>query len=242
MALLTNELQHGSGNWTSKSEDRLEMIATPSGRVQVSRGLVNGWEKKAAGDWWIDWCGIAVMQTLYRSDVVKRELSMKVKLLFYITTLTCVHRFWVVTERMRFRVSAVWLVLWVEPLLLHTELAFDSDASWDPSGWSVLGMSNWEEALGQTQDWLESCSRGRGRGKQGRVCLRASLMSHFWVCYWNRIFWVFLWMSCSFPSFVIVHATRISFTVCVHCYPVSVKFLVCAACAPPCSSCSLWVS
>lgn len=167
------------------------------------------------------------MQTLYRSDVVKRELSMKVKLLFYITTLTCGHRFWVVTERMRFRVSAVWLVLWVEPLLLHTELAFDSDASWDPSGWGVLGMSNWEETLGQTQDWLESCSRGRGRGKQGRVCLRACLMSHFWVCYWNRIFWVFLWMSCSFPSFVIVHATRISFTVCVHCYlhPCQLNFL-----------------
>lgn len=119
-------------------------VATPSGRVQVSRSLVNGWEKKAAGDWWIDWCGIAVLKTLYWSEVVKRELSMKVKLLIYIPTLTCGHRLWVVTERMRFRVSAVWLVLWVDLLLLHTELAFDSDASWDPSGWGVLGMSNWE--------------------------------------------------------------------------------------------------
>lgn len=88
-------------------------------------------------------------------------------------------------------------------------------------------MSNWEEALGQTQAGLESCRRGRGRGKQGRVCLRACLMSHFWVCYWNRIFWVFLWMSCSSPSFVIVHATRISFIVCMHCYlhPCQLNFL-----------------
>lgn len=52
-----------------------------------------------------------MLQTLYRSEVVKRELSMKVKLLIYIPTLTCGHRLWVVTERMRFRVSAVWLVL-----------------------------------------------------------------------------------------------------------------------------------
>lgn len=52
----------------------------------------------------------AVMRSLYRSIVVKRELSQKAKLSIYrsiyIPTLTYGHELWVVTERMRSRVQA----------------------------------------------------------------------------------------------------------------------------------------
>jgi len=50
----------------------------------------------------------AVMRALYRSVVVKKELSRKVKLLIYrsiyVPTLTYGHESWVVTERMRLRI------------------------------------------------------------------------------------------------------------------------------------------
>ncbi|KAL4005315.1 hypothetical protein ACER0C_005028 [Sarotherodon galilaeus] len=52
----------------------------------------------------------AVMRTLHRSIVVKRELSVKAKLSIYrsiyVPTLTYGHELWVVTERMRLRIQA----------------------------------------------------------------------------------------------------------------------------------------
>ena len=86
----------------------------------------------------------AVMRTLYRTVVVKKELSQKAKLsiyqLVYVPTLTYGHKLWVVTERMRSRIQAaemnllwrvsglslrdrmrssdIWGKLRVEPLLL----------------------------------------------------------------------------------------------------------------------------
>jgi len=58
------------------------------------------------------WIGAAsaVMRALYRSVVVKRELSRKAKLSIYrsiyVPTLTYVHELWVVTERMRLWIQA----------------------------------------------------------------------------------------------------------------------------------------
>ena len=89
----------------------------------------------------------AVMRTLHRSVVVKRELSVKAKLSIYrsiyVPTLTYGHELWVVTERTRSRIqaaemsflrrvaglslrdrvrsSAIREGLRVEPLLLHIE-------------------------------------------------------------------------------------------------------------------------
>ncbi|XP_062296309.1 uncharacterized protein LOC134000829 [Scomber scombrus] len=61
----------------------------------------------------------AVMRTLHRSVVVKRELSRKAKLSIYqsifVPTLTYGHELWVVTERTRSR------ELGVDPLLLRVE-------------------------------------------------------------------------------------------------------------------------
>lgn len=51
-----------------------------------------------------------VMQALYRTVVVKQELSHKVKLLIYssvyVLTLTSGHELWVVTEQTRSRIQA----------------------------------------------------------------------------------------------------------------------------------------
>ena len=89
----------------------------------------------------------AVVVTLYRSVVVKRELSQKARLTVYrsifVPTLTYGHELWVVTERMRSRIQAAEMSflrrvaglslrdrvrssvilerLRVEPLLLHIE-------------------------------------------------------------------------------------------------------------------------
>ena len=89
----------------------------------------------------------AVMQSLYRTVVVKKELSRKAKLSIYrsiyVPTLTCGHEIWVMTERTRSRIQAVEMSflrrvagrslrdrvrssvtreeLRVEPLLLHVE-------------------------------------------------------------------------------------------------------------------------
>jgi len=50
------------------------------------------------------------MRALYRSIVVKRELSRKAKLSIYrsiyVPTLTSGHKLWVVTERLRLRIQA----------------------------------------------------------------------------------------------------------------------------------------
>ncbi len=49
------------------------------------------------------------MQSLHRPVVMKRELSLKAKLSIYqsiyVTTLTCGHELWVMTNRMRLRVQ-----------------------------------------------------------------------------------------------------------------------------------------
>ncbi|KAK3522195.1 hypothetical protein QTP70_027689 [Hemibagrus guttatus] len=89
----------------------------------------------------------AVIRSMYRSDVVKKELSQKAKLLIYqsiyVPTLTYGHKLWVMTERVRSRIqvaemsflrrvvgrslrdsvrsSVTWEELGVEPLLLHIE-------------------------------------------------------------------------------------------------------------------------
>ena len=89
----------------------------------------------------------AVMRSLYRSVVVKRELSRKAKLSIYrsiyVPTLTYGHELWVMTERIRSRIQAAEMSflrrvagrslrdrvrssvtqkeLRVEPLLLHIE-------------------------------------------------------------------------------------------------------------------------
>ncbi|XP_061762964.1 retrovirus-related Pol polyprotein from type-2 retrotransposable element R2DM isoform X1 [Nerophis ophidion] len=78
----------------------------------------------------------SVMRTLYRSVVVKKELSRKAKLSIYrsiyVPILTYGHELWVMTERIRSRVQAaemsflrrvagLWEELKVKPLLLHVE-------------------------------------------------------------------------------------------------------------------------
>ncbi|KAK3519769.1 hypothetical protein QTP70_003908 [Hemibagrus guttatus] len=89
----------------------------------------------------------AVMRSMYRSVVVKKELSRKAKLSIYqsiyIPTLTYGHELWVMTERVRFRIQVAEMSflrrvvglslrdrvrssvtreeLGVEPLLLHVE-------------------------------------------------------------------------------------------------------------------------
>ncbi|KAK3506845.1 hypothetical protein QTP70_029252 [Hemibagrus guttatus] len=89
----------------------------------------------------------AVMRSMYRSVVVKKELSRKAKLSIYqsiyVPTLTYGHELWVMTERIRARIQAAemsflhsvagrslrdrvrssvtWEELGVEPLLLHIE-------------------------------------------------------------------------------------------------------------------------
>ncbi|KAK3512930.1 hypothetical protein QTP70_029086, partial [Hemibagrus guttatus] len=89
----------------------------------------------------------AVMRSMYRSVVVKKELSRKAKLSIYqsiyVPTLTYGHELWVMTERVRSRIpaaemsflrrvagcslrdrvrsSVTWEELGVEPLLLHIE-------------------------------------------------------------------------------------------------------------------------
>ncbi|KAK3533936.1 hypothetical protein QTP70_034935, partial [Hemibagrus guttatus] len=89
----------------------------------------------------------AVMRSMYRSVVVKKELSRKAKLSIYqsiyVPTLTYGHELWVMTERVRSRIQAAemsflcrvaglslrdrvrssvtWEELGVEPLLLHIE-------------------------------------------------------------------------------------------------------------------------
>ncbi|KAK3546351.1 hypothetical protein QTP70_025761, partial [Hemibagrus guttatus] len=84
----------------------------------------------------------AVMRSMYRSVMVKKELSRKAKLSIYqsiyVPTLTYGHELWVMTERVRSRIQAAervagcshrdrvrssvtWEELGVEPLLLHIE-------------------------------------------------------------------------------------------------------------------------
>ncbi|KAK7921963.1 hypothetical protein WMY93_008865 [Mugilogobius chulae] len=101
----------------------------------------------------------AVMQSLYRTVVVKKELSRKAKLSIYVPTLTYGHELWVMTERTRSRIQAVEMSflrrvagrslrdrvrssvtreeLRVEPLLLHIErgqLRWLGHLYWMPPG------------------------------------------------------------------------------------------------------------
>ncbi|KAK3551449.1 hypothetical protein QTP70_017426, partial [Hemibagrus guttatus] len=105
----------------------------------------------------------AVMRSMYRSVVVKKELSRKAKLSIYqsiyVPTLTYGHELWVMTERVRSRIQAAemsflrrvaghslrdrvrssvtWEELGVEPLLLHIErgqLRWLGHLFWMPPG------------------------------------------------------------------------------------------------------------
>ncbi|KAK3564292.1 hypothetical protein QTP86_012012 [Hemibagrus guttatus] len=103
----------------------------------------------------------AVMQSMYWSVVVKKELSRKAKLSIYqsiyVPTLTYGHELWVMTERRAVEVAR----------------ASVSDASGTSPWRGVPGMPHREEALGKTQDTLErlSLSAGLGtpRGPSGRA-------------------------------------------------------------------------
>ncbi|KAK3517715.1 hypothetical protein QTP70_016131 [Hemibagrus guttatus] len=99
----------------------------------------------------------AVMWSMYRSVVVKKELSQKVKLLIYqsiyVPTLIYGHELWVMTER------------------VARESVLDASGT---SPWrGVPGMPHWEEAPGKTQDTLErlclSAGLGTPRGPSGRA-------------------------------------------------------------------------
>ena len=118
----------------------------------------------------------AVMRSLYRSVVVKRELSRKAKLSIYrsiyVPTLTCGHELWVMTERIRSRIQAAEMSflrrvagrslrdrvrssvtredLGVEPLLLHIErsqMRWLGHLFWKPPGRLPREVS-WHVPLG----------------------------------------------------------------------------------------------
>ncbi|KAK3506693.1 hypothetical protein QTP70_015431 [Hemibagrus guttatus] len=103
----------------------------------------------------------AVMQSMYRSVVVKKELSQKAKLSIYqsiyVPTLTYGHELWVMTERGA--VEVTW--------------ASVSDASGTSPWRGVPGMPHREEAPGKTQDTLERlcllAGQGTPRGPSGRA-------------------------------------------------------------------------
>ncbi|KAI3352628.1 hypothetical protein L3Q82_019215 [Scortum barcoo] len=110
----------------------------------------------------------AVMRSVYRTVVVKKELSRKAKLSIYrsiyVPTLTYGHELWVMTERTRSRIQAA------EMSFLHRVAGRslrDRVRSFGHSGGArkrgVPGMSHREEASGKTQDTLE------------RLCLSAGL-------------------------------------------------------------------
>ncbi|KAK3573193.1 hypothetical protein QTP86_015101 [Hemibagrus guttatus] len=103
----------------------------------------------------------AVMRPMYRSVVVKKELSRKAKLSIYqsiyVPTLTYGHELWVMTERGAVEVAR----------------ASVSDASGTSPWRGVPGMLHREEAPGKTQDTLErlclSAGLGTPRGPFGRA-------------------------------------------------------------------------
>lgn len=126
-----------------------------------------------------------VMQILFWTIVVKRELSQKSRLLLYwlmyVPTLTYGHELWVMTNRMRLWIQATWnesvsrlslrnrvkgldirRELGVRALLLYIKepaevvCASYQDATWLPSTGGGLGTSNWEDTPGQNQNRLES--------------------------------------------------------------------------------------
>ena len=134
----------------------------------------------------------AVMRALYRSVVVKKELSRKAKLSIYrsiyVPTLTYGHELWVVTERTRLRIQAAKMSflrrvaglslrdkvrssdirreLGVE--LLRVERSqlrgFGQDATRAPPFGGFPGTSDWEEIPRQTQNPLEGLYISSGLG------------------------------------------------------------------------------
>ncbi|KAK3527969.1 hypothetical protein QTP86_013084 [Hemibagrus guttatus] len=111
-------------------------------------------------DRWIG-AAAAVMRSMYRFVVVKKELSRKAKLSIYqsiyVPTLTYGHELWVMTEREAVEVAR----------------ASVSDASGTSPWRGVPGISHREEAPGKTQDTLErlclSAGLGTPRGPSGRA-------------------------------------------------------------------------
>ncbi|KAK3568661.1 hypothetical protein QTP86_011459 [Hemibagrus guttatus] len=141
----------------------------------------------------------AVMRSMYRSVVVKKELSQKAKLSIYqsIYVPTLTYELWVMTERVRSRIQAAemsflcrvagrslrdrvrssvtWEELGVEPLLLHIErgqLRWLGHLFWMPLG-RLPGEVFRACPTGKTQDTLErlclSAGLGTPRGPSGRA-------------------------------------------------------------------------
>ncbi|KAK7915621.1 hypothetical protein WMY93_011382 [Mugilogobius chulae] len=127
----------------------------------------------------------AVMQSLYRTVVVKKELSRKAKLLIYrsiyVPTLTYGHELWVMTERTRSRIQAVEMSflrrvagrslrdrvrssatreeLRVEPLLLHIE----------------RGQLRWLGASVPDASWTPPCAQPVGMAQLKNWCFGEGL-------------------------------------------------------------------
>ena len=115
----------------------------------------------------------AVLRSLYRTVVTKRELSRKAKLSIYrsifVPILTYGHEGWVMTERTRSRVQAAEMsflrrvagvsltrIRAAAPLLRKESAEVvrvsGKDAHWAPSLGGVSGTSSGEETSGKTQD------------------------------------------------------------------------------------------
>ncbi|KAK3571064.1 hypothetical protein QTP86_001311 [Hemibagrus guttatus] len=146
-------------------------------------------------DRWIG-AAAAVMRSMYRSVVVKKELSRKAKLSIYqsiyVPTLTYGHELWVMTERVRSRIQAAEMSflrrvagcslrdrerrsvtqeeLGVEPLLLHIKRG---QLRWLRHLFRMPPGRLPGEAPGKTQDTLErlclSAGLGMPRGPSGRA-------------------------------------------------------------------------
>ncbi|KAK3513744.1 hypothetical protein QTP70_028732 [Hemibagrus guttatus] len=137
-----------------------------------------------------------VMRSMYRSVVVKKELSRKAKLSIYqsiyVPTLTYGHELWVMTEMIRSRIQAAKMSflrrvvgcslrdkvrssvtreeLGVEPLLLHVERGIVEVARASVS--DASGMSPWGGVPGMPH-WEEA--PGKTQDTLERLCLSAGL-------------------------------------------------------------------
>ncbi|KAK3575378.1 hypothetical protein QTP86_025782 [Hemibagrus guttatus] len=107
----------------------------------------------------------AVMRSRYRSVVVKKELSQKAKLSIYqsiyVSTLTCGHELWVMTEREE---------LGVEPLLLHIERV----QLW----W--LGHLFWMPPGRLPGEVFQACPTGNRPRERPRTCWRDYVSQLVW--------------------------------------------------------------
>ncbi|KAK3550865.1 hypothetical protein QTP70_006412 [Hemibagrus guttatus] len=116
----------------------------------------------------------AVMRSMYRSVVVKKELSRKAKLLIYqsiyVPTLTYGHELWVMTERIRSRIQAAEMSFLcrvagcslrdrVRSSVTQEELGVEGTVELAPG--RLPGEVFWACPTGKTQDTLERIWKGR---------------------------------------------------------------------------------